>query len=346
MEEGMREVPCEFHQPAFLALKWPKCDCFYRIDDHDNAGFCKRPEYYRCVKETGTMPIPLSYSSVSNFLTCPMMYYLKDIRGIVIRDAATSKAIKMGKLWDVVKQTLLARKVDIGEVVESYQIENTEIAKVKALNRAYKELGITVDPVYTLQAPFNNEIVAEGVYSTDPVPVKIKGFYDRKYEKYFVEDKLSARPDNYLDVWFIQSQIGAYFLADPSLEYCIMEIARVPDLKSVGRFKEESPEQYEERAYQDIISRPSFYFLGWDKETKRYGKKYYRSEFDLESIRDRFRIVSIMIHDCAGFNGFYRNDRCCSAILPGIPCEMKAICRSGNMSEEVFKIKNKVDFVI
>jgi heat shock protein HspQ len=346
MEEGIREIPCEFHEPGSLALSWPKCDCLYRIDDHDNAGFCKRPEYYRCVKEAGIMPVPLSYSSVSNFLTCPMMYYLKDIRGIVIRNEATSKAIKMGQLWDKVKQKLLAGKVDIGEIIESYNIENMEIAKVRALNRAYKELEITVDPVYTLQKAFNNEIVADGVYKDSPVKVMVKGFYDRKYQNYFVEDKLSSRPDNYLDVWFIQSQIGAYFLADPSLEYCIMEVTRVPDLKSTGKFKDESAESYEERAYQDIISRPSFYFLGWDKETKRYGKRYYRSEFDLESIRDRFRIISILIHDCAGFNGWYKNDRVCGAILPGIACEMKAICRNGNMSEEVYKVKDKVDFII
>ena len=338
-KEGLREVGCEFHSPNFLALQWPKCDCFYRIDDSDNAGFCKRPERYRCIKEVCNMPIPLSYSLVGHFLTCPFYCYLLDIRGIQTKPSATSKAIKMGKLWDIVKQHILGEKVDIPGTIETYEIGNMEIAKVKAINRAYKELGIQVDPMYSLQARFDETIEADGVYKECPVPVKIKGFYDRKYRNYFVEDKLSSRPDNYTDIFFIQSQVGAYFLADPNLEYCVMEVVRTPDLRSVGKFKEESPSDHEERTYQDIISRPSFYFLGYDKEKHTYGKKFYRNEFNLDEIRDRFRMVSIMIRDCQGFDGWYKNDRACSNILPGIPCDMKGICRYNTMSEEMYEIR-------
>ncbi len=345
-KEGIREVNCPHHSPAFLGLSWPKCDCFYRMDDGTNAGFCKRPEYYRCIKEVGLMPVPLSYSSVNNFLTCPMMYYLKDIRGIVVRPSAMGPAVKMGALWDAAKQKLLgARGINLGEIIEEYQIGDMEIAKVKAVNRAFKELSIItgIEPGFTLQKEFNNEIVADGIYSDQPVPVMIKGFYDRKYGKYFVEDKFTSKPDNYLDVFFIQSQVGAYFLADPELEYCIMEIVRVPDLRSTGKFKDESPEEYENRTYQDILSRPSWYFIGWDREKKTYGKKFYRNEFDLDGIRDRFRIINILIHDCAGFDGWYKNDRACGAVLPGIPCDMKGICRYNTMSEEVYMVKKKID---
>jgi hypothetical protein len=342
-KEGSREVFCEHHSPVFLALKWPKCDCLYRIDDHDNAGFCKRPEYYRCVKEAGFMSIPLSYSSVNNFLTCPMMYYLKDIRGVVVRPSAMGSAVKMGALWDRAKQKLLGAKIDLGAVIEEYEIKDMDIAKVKAINRAYKELGIRVDPEFALQATFNNEIVADGLYKEHKVPVLVKGFYDRKYRNYFTEDKLSSRPDNYLDIFFIQSQVGAYFLADPSLEHCIMEIVRTPGLMLTGKFKDETAEAHEERTFQDIISRPSYYFLGFDREKKRYGKVYYRNEFDLGGIRDRFRIISVLVRDCQAFDGWYKNDRACGAILPGIPCDMKAICRFGKMSEDVYMVKQKVD---
>uniref|UniRef100_A0A6H1ZH90 PD-(D/E)XK nuclease superfamily protein n=1 Tax=viral metagenome TaxID=1070528 RepID=A0A6H1ZH90_9ZZZZ len=342
-KEGIREVNCEHHSPAFLALKWPKCDCLYRIDDLDNAGFCKRPEYYRCIKEAGVMSVPLSYSSVSDFLTCPMLYYLKAIRGIVMKPSAMGSAVKMGALWDRAKQNLLGKSVNMGEVVEEYEIKDMDIAKVKAVNRAYKELGIKVDQPCVLQAEFNNEIVADGLYAEHKIPVKVKGFYDRKYKNYFAEDKLSGRPDNYLDIFFIQSQIGAYFLADPSLEYCIMEIVRTPDLKSTGRFKEESAGEHEDRTFSDILSRPSFYFIGYDREKKCYGKKFFRNEFDLAGIRDRFRIVSIMIKDCAAFDGWYKNDRACGAILPGIPCDMKGVCRYNTMSETMYAFKKKTN---
>jgi len=345
-KDGLREIECKYHSPAFLALEWPKCDCMYRIDDKDNAGFCKRPEFYRCIKEVGKMPVPLSYSSVSNFLTCPMLYYLKDIRGISVRPSHTSSALKMGKLWDCAKQRLLGEDIDMGAVVEEYEINDMDIAKVRAINRAYKTLEIGVDPKFTLQAEFNNEIVADGIYEDMPLRIKTKGFYDRKYADHFCEDKLSSRPDNYLDPWFIQSQVGAYFLADPAMEYCIMEVVRTPDLRSTGKFKDEGPEGYEERCYQDIISRPSFYFIGFDREKKRYGKKYYRSEFDLDSIKDRFRIISVMIRDCQGFDGWYRSDRMCNNVLPGIQCDMKQVCRLNSMSEDIYTIKQRKELFI
>jgi hypothetical protein len=341
--EGMKEVMCEHHEPLGLAFNWPKCNCKHRQDDGDNAGFCKRSEYYRCIKEAGTMPIPLSYSSVSNFLTCPMLYYYKDIRGIVVKPSAMGSAVKMGALWDRAKQGLLGKAVDMGRIIEEYEIKDVDIAKVRAVNRAYKELGLQVEGGFTLQAEFNNEIVADGLYADHKIPIKTKGFYDRKYKNYFVEDKLSGRPDNYLDIFFIQSQVGAYFLADEALEYCVMEIVRTPDLKSTGKFKEESPGEYEERCFQDIISRPSYYFVGYDRERKCYGKKFYRDEFDLPAILNRFRIVSIMIRDCQGFDGWYKNDRSCSAILPGIPCDMKGLCRYNTMSETIYGFKPKVN---
>jgi hypothetical protein len=342
-EKGIKEVFCEHHTPEGLAFDWPKCNCVYRQDDGDNAGFCKRQEYYRCIKEAGRMTIPLSYSSVSNFLTCPMMYYLKDVRGVVMKASAMGSPVKMGALWDRVKQNLLGKKVDIGAVIEEYEIKDMDIAKVRAINRAYKELGITVEQPFSLQAEFNNEIVADGLYTDHKIPVKVKGFYDRKYKNYFTEDKLSGRPDNYLDIFFIGSQIGAYFLADESLEYCIMEIVRTPDLKSTGRFKDEGASEHEERTFLDILSRPSFYFIGYDREKKTYGKKFYRAEFDLGGIRDRFRIISIMMRDCAAFDGWYKNDRACGAILPGIPCDMKSVCRFNTMSETLYTFKTKVN---
>lgn len=344
-KEGIRDIPCEHHTPNFLPFSFPKCDCVFRIDDGDNAGFCKRPEYYRCVKEAGIMPVPLSHSSVQDYIKCPRLYYYKAIRGIVAQPFAMSAAVKMGQLWDAAKQRMLGAKNNPNDVVEEYQIDDFSIAKVKALKKAYEALEIEVDPGYKLQAAFDQEILADGIYKDFPVKVRVKGFYDRKYANYFSEDKLSSRPDNYLDPYFIQSQVGTYFIADPALEYCIMEVVRVPDLKSTGRFKDESAEEYTERAYSDIVSRPSYYFLGYDKAKKRYGKKFYRNEFDLESIKDRFRIISLLIRDCQAFDGWYRNDSVCNSILPGIPCDMRNVCRLNSMGEDLYKIKDKAETI-
>lgn len=340
-----QSVECELYNPTFKKIKMAgQTDCMYRIDDNGNCGFCSKDEHYRCVKEVAMFPIPLSASTVSDFITCPWLYYLKNIRGVSIKNAQTSKPIKIGKLVDVALQNLITPKsVNVNKVIDDYEIGDFEIGKVRAIIRAYKTLGIRFEPGANLQAKFDMELEIQGLHKDGGAggAIKIKGFYDRKYANYFVEGKVSSRPENYLDIFFIQSQVGAYFLADPSLEYCIMEVIRTPDLRSIGKFKEESPEEHEERTYQDIISRPSFYFIGLDKASGTFGKKFYRNEFDLEEIRNRFRSINIIIHDMQMINGWYKNDKVCNAILPGIPCDMKPLCRYNVMSETMYNIRKK-----
>lgn len=341
----LKETQCQYYSPSLKTFgnTYPKTDCISRIDDGDKPGFCKNPNNYRCVKEAGLMKLPLSYSTAGDFLTCPFLYYLKNIRGIRINNASTSKALKMGKLWDAAKQNILKDgSVDLAKIVEEYEIGSMEIAKVRALYRAYKALGIKTDDGFELQSRFSKEIEVPGVVNGTINKVLVSGAYDRKYKDHFVEEKLSSSPDFYLDIFSIQSQVGAYFLADSAMEYCIMEVVRTPALKSTSKYKEESPEEHENRTYSDIISRPSFYFIGYDKEKGTYGKKYFRNEFNLDEIISRFKIIEIMISDCAGFDSWYKNDKSCSG--GPWPCEMKPICRYNTMSEEVYKIMSKPKF--
>lgn len=325
---------------------YEQCQYFDEAKQDSECGFCKKPEYYRCLAHKGQ--IPLSHSSVQNFLTCHHLYYLSAIRGIQVRDAAKSSPLKMGTLWDAVLQKHLGgidretgKPFDIPAIINRYEIDARDVAKVRGIYRAYKTLEIQVDPGFELQSKIDLKIdfgknwgIAEAL-----VEILVTGFYDRKYPTYFVENKFSSRPDNYLDPWFIQSQVGTYFLADPSLEFCIMEIVRTPDLKSTGKNKEEDPETYCERVCQDAISRPSHYFIGWDPKTRRYGKKFFRAEFQLDEIRDRFIHVFLEYHEARLFNGFYKNDRVCSNVLPGIKCDMLPVCRYNTMSETMYQIR-------
>lgn len=338
----LKETNCQFYSPSLksIAPTYPKTDCISRIDDGNRPGYCKIPSNFRCVKEAGLIKLPLSYSSASDFLTCPFLFYLKNIRGIRIKNSHASKALKMGKLWDVAKQNILNNGgVDFKKVIEDYEIGDMEIAKVKALYRAYKALGIKVEDGFSLQERFSKEIKVPGIREGSFSEILINGVYDRKYKNYFVEDKLGSSPDYYLDIFNVQSQVGVYFVADESMEYCVMEVARTPALKSVSKYKEESPQDHEDRTYSDIISRPSFYFIGYDKDKKTYGKKFYRDEFNLDEIKERFRILEVLMADCAGFDGWYKNDRSCSS--GPWPCDMKPICRYNTMSEEVYKIMSK-----
>ena len=339
---------CPVFEPTFTAIQ---CLYFDPADNPKECGYCKRKEYYRCLADVNSI-IPLSHSSTQDFLTCRHLYYLKAIRGIQVKNAAQSSALKCGTLWDNVLQKYLGGKdrngkpIDIPKIIEDYEIENREIAKVKALYRAYKELEIQTDPNPQLQYKIDITIPFDKSWGNDePVELMVTGFYDRKYTDYFVENKLSGRPDYYLDLWHIQSQVGTYFLADPNLQSCIMEIARIPDLKPLKETKkranEESDEAYQERCFQDILSRPSHYFIGYNKDTHHYGKKYHRGEFSLDEIKSRYLHILKEIYQARLMDGFYKNDRACAQVLPGIPCDMLPICRYNNWSETIYQIREK-----
>jgi hypothetical protein len=318
------------------------CTYFDPAPDARECGFCKKQDtYYRCLAHNGQ--IPLSHSSVQDFLTCHHLYYLKALRGIQTKDAAKSSPLKCGTLWDAVLQNHLGKPQDIKTIITKYEIGDRDVAKVRALYRAYKMLEIQIESGYELQAKIDLKLGFDKVWGDGyPVEVMVTGFYDRKYEKSFVENKLSGRPDNYSDPWFIESQIATYFLADPSLEYVVMEIARTPDLKSTGKFKDESPDEYSERCYQDILSRPSHYFMGYNQETHRYGRKFHREEFNLQEVKDRFIHIFREYWEARQFSGWFKNSRSCSNILPGIACDLLGVCRYNTMSEDTYQIRKRV----
>lgn len=327
---------CKDFNPTFEKDK--PCLSYIPYKELTQCGYCTRPDYYRCVADN--LPIPLSHSSIGDWLTCHRLYWLKAVRGISLRDASVSNPIKMGQLWDTCLQGLSAT-VEIPGLIERYEIPGREVSKVKALWNAFKEFNLVPVGEYDAQAVVDMSFdITDGESDNNTCnKVYVKGFYDRKYATHFEEDKLSSRPDHYLDPYFIHSQCGTYFLADPSLEYCTMKVVRVPDLKSTGKNKDEDDEAYYQRCYEDVISRPSHYFIGYDRVKHTYGRKFYRSEFNLDEIQQRYNIVGREIKWATdlyhkGEDVWYRNDRVCGQILPGIPCEMLPICRTGGLSDQ------------
>jgi hypothetical protein len=99
---------------------------------------------------------------------------------------------------------------------------------------------------------------------------------------------------------------------------------------------DESSDQYEDRCYSDIISRPSYYFLGWDRKTRNFGHRFYRSEFDLDEIHSTYRFVTQEIEETIQRGSWYPNNLACH--VPG-PCQYLPIKKSGVVSEEIFTRK-------
>jgi hypothetical protein len=346
--ESMRSELCEKFSPTFGTEN----QCHYYIEQSKKSvcGLCKLPENYRCIAEIADKPLPLSHSSIQDFMTCPRLFYYKQVRGIQVKNAHMGMPLKLGKLWDTVLQWYLGDKtVGIQEVVDDYDIPEHGVESIKALYKAYRDLGIKVEEGGRLQAPVNLYIedFGHGVWTWgngSAVRLLVRGFYDRKYDGYFVENKLSSRPDNYLDIYLIQSQCATYFLADPNLEYCIMEVARTPALKITKR-EEDDIAAFGERVYNDVMARPAYYFMGYNKDTHTYGKKFFRNEFDLTDVRDRYKIIFMNIHEALMCDAFIRNDRSCKNTFPGQSCDYLGICRFNTMSEDVYQVREKLVWV-
>jgi hypothetical protein len=281
-----------------------------------------------------------------------------------------AKDILIPSVWNADKTKI----VKIG-LIDKYEIDDYTVAKVKAIYSAYKYLEIEVDPGYELQAKVDmtydiilppsqfvpsitvgdnhaKEVVNLWKEAKDQAedtrtwrfPLKITGFYDRKYQGYFTEDKLSSRVEYYTEVYPLTSQIGTYFLADPNLEYAILEVVQFPGQKILKetkkRTQEETPDQLYERVYNAILSTPSDYFIGYKRERKRYGRKFLRGEFNLPEIEDSYKQVVIEILSARWSNNFWKNRKACN-FMYGHKCEYMKICENGNMSETMFTIRQK-----
>lgn len=341
---------------------------------HGECGYCKQPKSFRCVADVCRI-IPLSHSSVSDFCTCHYLYYLKKILGIEIRPPFLSSALKAGTLWDATKQLHLGKKQSLRDIINKYEIDDYTVAKVKAIYSAYKYLEIEVDPGYELQAKIDmtydiilppsqfvpsitvgdnhaKEVVNLWKEAKDQAederrwifPLKITGFYDRKYPTYFSEDKLSSKTEYYTEVYPITNQVATYFLADSNLEKVIMEVVQFPQQKILKetkkRVQEESPEQLYERVYNEILSRPSNYFIGFNRETKRYGKVFYKGEFPLSEVEDSYRQIVIEILSARWSNNFWKNRKACN-FMYGHLCPYLPICTNQNVSDAMFSIRSK-----
>jgi hypothetical protein len=340
MSKPTFDLPCAHFEPS---NDFSGCKYYDEPEDEREVGFCKRPDEYKCVSII-PKSLHLSQSSVNDYLTCHHLYWLKQIKGVQVKDEFKSAPLKMGTIWDRALQRYLGDKtIDMPAEINKVQIDEFSLAKVKGLFKAYKQLEIHVEEGGQLQAEIDMPITFDNTWGNgEKLELNVTGFYDRKYKNYFVENKFTSKPDNYLDPYFINSQVGTYFLADPSLDYCIMELARVPQLKSTGKNKEESADELMERIYQDAISRPSFYFIGYSAVNHTYGKKFHRSEFDLEELKSRYVHIFREIYNARCLNGWYRNDRVCNNVLPGIQCDMLGICRNNdNFNDATYYVREK-----
>lgn len=272
-----------------------------------NEDMCKVPAYFRCVEK---VPV-LSYSGMNNFMTCPMLYKLSNIDGWKLKWERMSDALKIGS-WVDSKLT--------GSKCGSCDSDNGSLwlMKAQAMLKGVRKLSPIDLDNYDCQVKM---VVNLGEF-------KIQGYIDfvHKNSSYFMDLKCSTRVQYYSNKYWVEDQMGTYFMHDDKLEYMYMWIAKTPELRLD---KLESLEDYRQRCYDDMENRTSFYF---------YKIKFLRKEFDIEGLKRRYEWLAGQIKLCIDNDYWYQNKTQC---IGKWKCDMMNICESGGVSNRLYERRDK-----
>jgi hypothetical protein len=264
----------------------------------------------------------ISYSSLTDFAHCKLRYKHRIIDGLQLRPEHLPEPLKLGRAWDSIIRYLYDDTPYESEITP-LKLNETQAAKINALARAYENLEIKNNKDGFLSAQYK-------IY----VPVgqeQIVGYVDLAHEDHIKEVKLSSRPDFYRQRENLAYQLSTYFLANQDWEYSDLKITRVPQLRAKP---DETSEHYEERCYGDILSRPARYFIGWDRKTRTYGVRFWRSEFDLDEIFSTYVYVLEELKITLKRGSWYPNNLACH--VP-VPCQFLHIKKSGVVSPEIYE---------
>ena len=299
------------------------CLFFIRPTNSEEPGLCKQETRFFCTESMKHKLPSLSYSSVTDFIHCKMRYFYRVIQGLQVKPRYLPEALKLGRAWDAFIRCQFEDGYDYLPVIEELQMTAEQTARISALMRAYRELEIKPDKSGFLGCQYKISV---------PLGVKcnITGFTDRAYEDYIVESKTSSNPDFYFQKENIQYQLSTYFLGNECWDCAIVEVVRIP---RVGK-SEEDPEKLEHRILGDILSRPSHYFPGWNRESRTFGRKFYRSEFSPGEMLRTYRFVHEDLMHTLINDSWYPNRLACH--LPA-PCPYLPIERAGVVSGEIYK---------
>jgi hypothetical protein len=302
------------------------CAKYMPNDSESQPGFCSAKYSFLCTEDLSNKLPRLSFSSIKNFLRCQEYYWLRNIKGVERKPYFLNEALKAGTIWGMYLAFKHGYKHELckNDLIEKYQPSDVTLAKLNALMRSYCELGIVK----------NSDCICEKEFFIPFHNWQLYGFIDRAYDDHIVESKLTTRPDNYLSIPQIELQAGTYLYSDPHYEYVIMEITRMPELRQK---KDEGIAEYQDRIYSDIIRRPSYYFIGWDMKKRTFGKKFYRSEFDLKELPMIYHKIAKQLRYCIDENLWVKNELACTC--PFI-CDYWDVRKTGVISEEMYEIRS------
>ena len=304
--------------------------------DAEDISLCKKDTEFLC-KEQWAANLPrISHSSRDLFVACRQAFYYYKVCGIRAKDQYASTPIKLGSIWDEFIQYAYDGKSFMGrfaELVEHYEVDQYDAARLEAMFRAYHMLEITNEPNGTNQKLF--EFIT-------PVCV-VNGIVDVAYDNGFEEHKFSGSPDWYTVPYNVAPQVATYFLSDPNYKLCVMKVVRKPGHRPNTKDNEQ-PDEFCQRILSDVLSRPSYYFLGFSRSSTStsvatYGINYYRDEFTpLDDILEDYNMVSRDILRAINDHSFYQNRMNCYKFGADNACQYLSICDTRSVDEDVFEI--------
>lgn len=304
--------------------------CKHYIDPlHDNeAGFCKTNKIFRCIESLKTLLPTLTQSAVKSFCQCKEKFRLQYIKGVNILREELPNPVKMGSIWDSFIDAHVSKSTfHLTDLVNKYQLYSRDVAKLKALARAFRKIGFDLR---SADAQTQHKITYNGVGNH-----VVSGYVDITYEFSITEIKFTANPAFHqkLDSNFLQQ--GTYLSSNPGWEYVDLLITQEPKLKTgKAKYSDESDGAYESRIYNDILSRPAFYFIGFNKLDKTYGIRFWRKEFNLDYLRQVYINVFKDMRHTIDNNLWYRNELQC--YVPQ-KCWFFPIKRSGVISDQLYE---------
>jgi hypothetical protein len=296
-----------------------KDNCLYYI----KGGLCMKDTRFRCEEYVRQNEVVLSYSGINSFMKCPRKYYWGSYMGLRVKMERMSDAVKIGSSFD----ECMTKGVDVLPADRQNVPADVGEAKVCAMVDASRSL--VSNDVWRGQGQ------REIIWEEEGYP-RMLCKVDISRGDEFCEIKCSGRPDYYSNPYYIHDQLATYFMADKRYEKCTMLIIRVPGLRLS---KNENIMEFYGRCLDDMIARPVYYFNGYDAGSRSFGTVYYRSEFDIDSIKARAKKVGQHIKEAVDEDYWYQDRTQC--MLPG-QCDYLSVCNTGGISMDIYEYREKV----
>lgn len=304
------------------------CKYYIKGVAHGEAGFCKLKDRYRCIEAMKHYSPSFSVSAMNTYLQCPYKYYLQYIEGVKIKEEAKPLPMKLGTIWDeYVGMKSAQTPIDMEKIFDMFdtlQVYPSDRARVMALIKASEDLEINF--------PSGNPQEKIEFHVGETV---IRGFVDIAEFDHIFEVKLSKSPDFLWQLHNIHFQVGTYLYSNEAWKHCDMLIARLPQARTgKGQYSDETDVDFAERMYADIVKRPSYYFIGWNNKSRRYGKRFHRGEFNFGEILETYRNEIATLRYRIDHNLWSKNTFSCNVPTE---CIFMPVRKTGLVSEAIYE---------